>query len=88
MKRRLISAETVAALARVIEPGGELRFASDSGDYAAQTLHVMGKSGSFVWLAERACDWRERPADWPETRYERKALSESRKPVYFSFRRL
>ncbi len=59
-----------------------------SGDYAAQTLFLVGKSGAFVWLAERASDWRERPTDWPETRYERKALSERRKPVYLSFRRL
>ena len=38
LKRRLISDETVSALARVLAAGGELRFASDSGDYAAQTL--------------------------------------------------
>ena len=35
----------------------------------------------------RATDWRERPADWPETRYERKALSEGRKSTYLSFSR-
>ena len=88
LKRRLISAETVSALARVLVAGGELRFASDSGDYAAQTLHLMGKSGAFAWLAERAGDWKERGADWPETRYERKALSEGRNPVYLTFRRI
>ena len=88
LKRRLISEDTVSALARVFAAGGELRFASDSGDYAARTLFLVGKSGAFVWLAERASDWRERPTDWPETRYERKALSEGRKPVYLTFRRL
>ena len=88
LKRRLISEDTASALARVLAAGGELRFASDSGDYAARTLFLVGKSGAFVWLAERASDWRERPTDWPETRYERKALSEGRKPVYLTFRRL
>jgi tRNA (guanine-N7-)-methyltransferase len=88
LKRRLVSAETVSALARVLAAGGELRFASDSGDYAAQALHLTAKSGAFVWLAERASDWKERGRDWPETRYERKALSEGRKPVYLAFRRL
>ncbi len=88
LKRRLVSRKTVDELARVLVPGALLRFASDSGDYAAQTLHVMDKSGAFAWLAERASDWRERTPDWPETRYERKALSEGRKPVYLSFRRL
>jgi tRNA (guanine-N7-)-methyltransferase len=88
LKRRLISEDTASAFARVLRSGGELRFASDSGDYAAQTLHLMSRSGAFVWLAERVSDWRERPTDWPETRYERKALSEGRKPVYLTFRRL
>ena len=86
-KRRLISQETASALARVLRPGGKLRFASDSGDYAAQTLFLLGKSGAFVWRAERASDWTMRPADWPETRYERKALAAGRKPVYLSFER-
>jgi tRNA (guanine-N7-)-methyltransferase len=87
-KRRLISEETVSALARVLCPGGELRFASDSGDYAAQTLFLIGKSRAFVWTAERASDWKTRPSDWPETRYERKALAHGRKPVYLDFRRV
>jgi tRNA (guanine-N7-)-methyltransferase len=88
LKRRLISPATVGELARVLAPGAELRFASDSGDYAAQALLLMRQSGEFAWPAEQARDWQERPADWPETRYERKALSEGRKPVYLSFRRL
>jgi tRNA (guanine-N7-)-methyltransferase len=88
MKRRLISQETVGELARVLRPGGELRFASDSGAYAAETLFLMEKSGVFTWRAERASDWTTRAADWPETRYERKALAEGRKPVYLSFRRI
>jgi tRNA (guanine-N7-)-methyltransferase len=88
LKRRLISPATIEELARVLAPGAELRFASDSGDYAAQVLLLMRQNGEFDWLAERVSDWRERPADWPETRYERKALSEGRKPVYLSFRRL
>ena len=87
-KRRLVSPETVAQLARVLRPGGALRFASDSGDYAGEALRALLGNGSFAWTAESARDWRTRPADWPETRYERKALSEGRKPAYLSFRRL
>ena len=60
-KRRLLARETVSELARVLVPGGELRFASDSGDYAAQALLLMRGSGAFVWTAERPADWRERP---------------------------
>jgi tRNA (guanine-N7-)-methyltransferase len=88
LKRRLISPEAVEQFARVLAPGGELRFASDSGDYAAHALHAIRPVRDFTWLAERASDWRIRPPDWPETRFERKALSEGRKPVYLRFKRL
>jgi tRNA (guanine-N7-)-methyltransferase len=88
LKRRLLSTDTISELARLLRPGGELRFASDSGDYAAQALLLMRQSGAFRWTAERAADWRERPADWPETRYERKALLEGRSAYYLRFARL
>lgn len=88
LKRRLLSPETVGELARVLTPGGELRFASDDSDYAAQALVLMSQSGAFRWLAARPSDWRGRPGDWPETRYERKALCEGRKPAYLRFERV
>ena len=88
IKRRLLSPDTVKELARVLAPGGELRFASDDGDYAALALVLIGESGAFSWPVERAADWRGRAADWPETRYERKALDQGRKPVYLRFERV
>jgi tRNA (guanine-N7-)-methyltransferase len=87
-KRRLLSPDAVGQIARVLAPGGELRFATDSGDYACEALRTILTSGAFAWTAEAAKDWRERPPDWPETRYERKGLSEGRKPAYLRFRRL
>jgi tRNA (guanine-N7-)-methyltransferase len=88
IKRRLLSAETVKELARVLAPGGELRFASDDADYAAAALALIGRSGAFTWLATRPADWRERPPDWPETRYERKAGGQGRKSLYLRFERI
>jgi tRNA (guanine-N7-)-methyltransferase len=87
-KRRLLTSETVGQLARVLKSGGAFRFASDDGDYAGDALRLTLANGAFAWTAERADDWRQRPSDWPETRYERKALSAGRKPAYLSFRRL
>jgi tRNA (guanine-N7-)-methyltransferase len=87
-KRRVLTSETVGQLARVLKPGGAFRFASDDGDYAGEALRIILASGDFDWTAESAKDWRVRPSDWPETRYERKALSAGRKPAYLSFRRL
>lgn len=87
LKRRLLAAETVKELARVLAPGGELRFASDDGDYAAQALVLISRSGAFEWLAMRPEDWRGRSTDWPETRYERKAVGQGRQPIYLRFAR-
>ncbi len=87
LKRRLLSLETEAELARVLRRGGEFRFASDDGDYVAQALSTLQASGRFDWLAEGPNDWRMRPPDWPETRYERKALREGRRAAYLRFRR-
>ena len=86
-KRRLVSRELVTELARVIAPGGELRFASDDTDYAGQALLTVKRSDAFAWLASRAADWRDRPADLVPTRYEQKALS-GLKPVYLRWQRL
>jgi tRNA (guanine-N7-)-methyltransferase len=39
-------------------------------------------------VARRPVVGRPRPADWPQTRYERKALAAGRRPVYLRFRRV
>ena len=84
-KRRLIQAETIAELARVLKPGGQLRFATDWADYAAWTLERMIASPAFRWTAERADDWRLPPADHITTRYETKRLGDCA-PVFLDFR--
>ncbi|MBB4016864.1 tRNA (guanine-N7-)-methyltransferase [Chelatococcus caeni] len=86
-KRRFIGEETLAALARVMRPGAELRFATDIDDYAAWALARIDRSGLFAWQAERADDWRRPWAGWPGTRYEAKALREGRPPMYLTFAR-
>ncbi|MBV9552807.1 MAG: tRNA (guanosine(46)-N7)-methyltransferase TrmB, partial [Alphaproteobacteria bacterium] len=42
---------------------------------------------AFAWTARRAVDWRERPTDWPETRYEAKARRAGRAPAFLRFER-
>jgi tRNA (guanine-N7-)-methyltransferase len=86
-KRRLVNRQTLAALARVMKPGAELRIGTDIGDYVRSMMIEIAAEGSFAWLAARPDDWRVRPADWPETRYEQKAHREGRRCHYFQFRR-
>jgi tRNA (guanine-N7-)-methyltransferase len=87
-KRRIVTPAMVAEFHRILKPGGTLRFASDIRDYIAWTLLHVRAHGGFEWLAERAIDWRERPPDWPATRYEAKARAEGRDPAFLTFRRL
>jgi tRNA (guanine-N7-)-methyltransferase len=86
-KRRFLSDETLEDFARILRPGGELRFATDIDDYAGWTLARVLRSQAFTWTAERPADWRRPWPDWPGTRYEAKAFGEGRKPSYLTFRR-
>ena len=86
-KRRIISAATLDALARVMTDGAELRFASDDRGYVRWTLGHLLDHADFEWTARGAGDWRRRPADWPATRYEAKAVRQGRRPVYLRARR-
>ncbi len=87
-KRRIISDFLIAHLARIMRPGAELRFASDIPDYVDWTLRLMQKNPAFVWTARTPADWRRRPPNWPETRYEKKAFEAGRTASYLSFRRV
>jgi tRNA (guanine-N7-)-methyltransferase len=86
-KRRFVQDESVAALARILRPGGEFRFATDIPDYAAWTLVRVLRSPDFIWTAERADDWRNAWPGFSGTRYEAKAKRAGRAPCYLTFRR-
>jgi tRNA (guanine-N7-)-methyltransferase len=92
-KRRFIAQANLAQIARVLKPGGRLRVASDIPDYVRWTLMEIAlfnrtQGRSFAWTARAAADWRARPADWPGTRYEAKALEAGRAPAYLEFVRV
>lgn len=85
-KRRLVQPKFAVELARVLKPGGEVRFATDWANYAAWALDVFTHQPAFAWTAERAADWR---TPWPghvTTRYEQKRLGDCA-PVWLRFAR-
>lgn len=84
-KRRFIQTAMLDRLARVMKQGAELRFATDDNGYLVWTLERLSAHSSFVWLAKTAKDWRARPADWPETRYEAKAIRAGSTCTYLRF---
>ncbi|WP_207904387.1 tRNA (guanine(46)-N(7))-methyltransferase TrmB [Rhodovulum bhavnagarense] len=85
-RRRFVTPEHLAPLARVMKPGASLRIATDIPDYVRQSLLEVPRAG-FDWLAEGPADWRNPWDDWISTRYEKKALREGRTPHYLSFSR-
>ncbi len=84
-KRRMLSPQTLSDIAAVLRPGGILRAATDIPDYQFWILHSVLVSEKFHWLASGPSDWRDRLEDWPQTRYEKKAISANRTCAYFSF---
>jgi tRNA (guanine-N7-)-methyltransferase len=86
-KRRIINPATVARMAELLGDGGELRIATDDPGYRRWILATLLAEPRLDWQVEGPEDWRERPADWPPTRYESKAVAAGRRPVFLRFRR-
>ena len=83
-KRRIIQPPFLDALARVMKPGTQLRFATDVRSYADEALVTFLAHAAFDWQAGKADDWRTPPADHVRTRYETKNLGDIA-PVFFNF---
>ena len=69
-----------------MKPGAELRLATDDPDYAAWMEERLGSQDGFEALAQGEGAWAARPADWPATRYEQKAVS-GQPARFFLYRR-
>ena len=82
-KRRFVHPDNLPLLARALKPGAEWRIATDDPTYQSWVAQVMSAQTAFT----SAAPVRERPAGWPPTRYEAKALRDGRTPLYWSFRR-
>jgi len=82
-KRRLVNAETLAMLARTHKKGGRLLIATDHVDYSVWILEVLLASPHYEWAARAQADWTTPPADWTQTKYQRKTTAEGREPLFF-----
>ena len=84
-KRRLVAPATLDRLADIMIDGAELRLATDDPSYLSWMLEHVTEHPAFSWTARRPTDWRDRPADWPATRYEEKARRAGRAPAFLRF---
>lgn len=86
--RRFINPENLKEIARVLKKGGILRVATDHKVYKGWTLRRLHECSDFKWTAACGNDWKHEPADWVETKYQRKAIREGRKPVFLDFEKI
>src|SRR5690606_18587460 len=87
-KRRFVAPPNLDRLARGMADGAELRLATDDLDYLDWMLEHSLANPHFRWQATGPAAWRDRPSDWPVTRYEEKAVKEGRRSWRLAFRRL
>jgi tRNA (guanine-N7-)-methyltransferase len=86
--RRIIQESTLNEFYRLLKPYSELRVATDDPIYLRWILSHFNNHKGFEWLARRPEHWRIRSDDWPETRYEKKALAAGRSPIFLKYRKI
>ena len=86
-KRRMVNPGPLDLIAAKLMPGGEFRLGTDDPTYCRWALMVMRTRADFAWQANMASDFLNRPADWPQTRYEQKARRKGHEVWYFRWRR-
>ena len=86
-KRRIVSTETLDRLAHALVDGAELRLGSDDPDYIQHMLATAGAHPAFVPVRIAEDETTTRPADWPPTRYEEKALAKGASCRFLIFQR-
>lgn len=87
-KRRMVNHGPLDAIAAKLQPGAEFRLGTDDPTYCRWATMVMNGRRDFIWTARHPQDFLQRPADWRETRYERKARRQGHEVWYFTYVRL
>ena len=85
--RRILQTTLLDQLAVMIRPGGRLVLASDDSTAKSWLLQAATVHPDFMWTARGPQDWRQRPAELPETRYMKKAERAKRRSSWFLFQR-
>ena len=84
-KRRMVNHGPLDLIAAKLAPGAEFRLGTDDPTYCRWAMMAMNTRTDFVWQARGPADFLTRPADWPETRYERKARRQGHEVWYFRY---
>jgi len=85
-KRRLLQDETAVEIARLLKPGGRVRFVTDWLDYAEWALERLARTPGLTRIEGGGQDWFAVPPDHVVTRYEEKKLGDTA-PIFLEFQR-
>ena len=86
-KRRMMNHGPLDMIAAKLKPGAEFRLGTDHPIYCRWAMMIMGQRSEFAWQAQSPRDFLDRPEEWPETRYERKARGKGHEVWYFRYLR-
>ena len=86
-KRRLIQNEFLEKLYPIIKPKGIITIATDHDLLKKWVLEKFQAHTKFEWIVQSSKDWRFRPHDCFQTKYEVKSITELRKPCWFTFKK-
>jgi tRNA (guanine-N7-)-methyltransferase len=80
-KRRLIQVDFINQLTPLLKPGGQIRIGTDDHPYAEHIMEVFRAIPQLRQLQgptdPNPTTWSDRPEDWPQTRYEKKAITKA-----------
>ena len=85
--RRLIQNEFIKIIYPIIKNQGTITIATDHDILKKWVLEKFQNHTEFEWLAESPYDWRLRPNDCFQTKYELKSINQQRKPSWFIFKK-
>jgi tRNA (guanine-N7-)-methyltransferase len=89
--RRLITQEFIERLLPTLKEGAFLHVASDDASYVEQIQAVLYHHPELVLckgpLSADPLTWDARPEGWPITRYEQKAMTQSKNCAYMEFQK-
>ena len=85
--RRLIQNEFIKTLYPIIKPQGKITIATDHDLLKKWVLEKFQNHSEFEWLVQSSNDWRSRPNDCFQSKYELKSINQQRIPSWFIFKK-
>lgn len=85
-KRRIVQDAVINEFVRILKPAGLVCMATDHEEYGMWMQSVMGRHTEFFLDLEGRDSVKDRPQDWPPTRYERKGKLQGRDSVYLLYK--